>query len=653
MLGERIVEPFPTIEDGEGLLSLPEPCGGLTVRRVKSAGLRIVTESDALWPASSSANANCLRPASNRLSYYPLSTTPDTSHTFGRPNPTMASPKHPRRLAPSPSSFPSAAILHSRRLSRYSQVERALRSAVETCSSELSPQELQIRALEKATAMLSDQARDAQACAAKLRARLEGTGSKPLSPDELRTLQHEYWMEEHRSAAKKDQSEKTRDLLTKLSSPVVGVPRPLSATPSTRGTTRQEANLAHFLQLSPTHVDLTHSRSPSTSPILLTRRKTISQMRPLRLRSSAMDVALRAPIQERPRRSRSLDGTHSRRNSGSTDATFVSEDASEQTALALPLASLKAPLSSSPTDGFIRIENIVSRRPRHVLLAEVGEITIPDYATDLIEDFAASPVSVTTMLSPVFTSESPTTVVFASPPTVVSPVSPPAQSRPLQSHLKALSLGAIEVGFPRASSSMPDFSDFTLTERPSTAEPGSPTGGDPSPPPRPSSRAGSILDRLRSPPTDGSSPSTNTNAGTSTPFLHRRPPTANATVRASATQSLLFPMRKFGSMRVTSPSLVTVPEAEPIERPQSAMSSYGFPSPQTVLEHAEADEVGKTGGKGRFSMTLFTPRRFNSASSDTIATRDGSARERGEGEGPRGVLLRMRRKLSTTFGSQK
>ncbi|PIL29835.1 hypothetical protein GSI_08042 [Ganoderma sinense ZZ0214-1] len=670
MLGERIVEPFPAIEDVESLLSLPEPCGGLTVRRVKSAGLRIVTEGDALWPASSSSYLSVkyvtsrsfmLHPPPPALLYSKSSAssarTPDTSHTFGRPNPTMTSPKHPRRLAPSPSSSPSAAILHSRRLSRYSQVERALRSAVEVCSSELSPQELQIRALEKATALLSDQARDAQACAARLRARLEGTDSKSLSPDELKTLQHEYWMEEHRSAARKHQSEKTRDLLTKLSSPIREVPPPLSAIPSS---THQETNLARFLRLSPTHVDLTHSRSPSTSPNLLGRRKTISQMRPLRLRSSAMDFALRTPIQERPRRSKSLDGTHTRRNSNSTDATYVAEDASEQTALALPLGSLKTPPSpdSSRTDGFVRIEGSVSRRPRHVLLAEVGDVTIPDYAVDLIEDFAASPVSVTTTLSPVFAPESPTTVGSASTPSVVSPVSPFTQSRSHQFRLKAPSLGAIEDGFSRASSSMPDFSDFTLGERPSTTEPSYGRGngsrtGDRSPPPRPSSRAGSILDRLRSLPTEASSPTANSSTSPSsrptTPFLHRRPPTANATVRASATQSLLLPMRKFGSMRgVTNPSLVTVPEAEPIERPQSSMSSYGFPSPETILEHRMADGEGTTGSKGRFAMALFTRRRFNSASSDSVATGNGRGEDR---EGTRGVLVRMRKKLSNTFGS--
>lgn len=454
----------------------------------------------------------------------------------------------------------------------------------------------------------------------------------------------------------KDQSEKTRDLLTKLNSP--GVSPPLSATPPAWSTTRQEANLVRFLHLSPTHVDLAPNRSPSTSSNLLSRRKTISQMRPLRLRPSAMDLALRIPIQERSRRSRSLDGTHSRRNSNSTDATFVAEDASEQTALTLPLGSLKAPPSpdSSRTGGFVRIENTVYRRPHDVLLAEVGDVTIPDYAMDLIEDFAASPVSVCTMLSPVFTPESPTAVVFASTPTVVSPVSPLTQSRSHQFHLKAPSLGTIEDGFSHASSSMPDFSDFRLGERPSTTEPGngnrSPTG-DSSPPPRPSSRAGSIFDRLRSPPTEASNSntSTGTSTGTTTPFVQRRLPTANATVRMSATQSLLLPIRKFGSMRgVTSPSLVTVPEAEPVERPQSSMSAYGFPSPKTILEHSETEGDGKMGSKGRFAMALFTRRRGNSesASSNSVAMRGGKGEDR---EGARGALVRMRKKLSNTFGS--
>ncbi len=53
MLGQRIVdsfESFQDIKDTQEPHCLPEPPPGLTIRRLKSAGLRIVTESDALWP---------------------------------------------------------------------------------------------------------------------------------------------------------------------------------------------------------------------------------------------------------------------------------------------------------------------------------------------------------------------------------------------------------------------------------------------------------------------------------------------------------------------------------------------------------------------------------------------------------------------------
>ena len=53
MLGQRIVESFSDAEDTQDTHCLPEPPGGLTIRRLKSAGLRIVTESDALWTEAS------------------------------------------------------------------------------------------------------------------------------------------------------------------------------------------------------------------------------------------------------------------------------------------------------------------------------------------------------------------------------------------------------------------------------------------------------------------------------------------------------------------------------------------------------------------------------------------------------------------------
>ena len=48
MLGQRIVEPRLAIEDAESSQWPSEAVPSLTVRRVKSAGLRIITESEAL-----------------------------------------------------------------------------------------------------------------------------------------------------------------------------------------------------------------------------------------------------------------------------------------------------------------------------------------------------------------------------------------------------------------------------------------------------------------------------------------------------------------------------------------------------------------------------------------------------------------------------
>ncbi|EJF64702.1 hypothetical protein DICSQDRAFT_178316 [Dichomitus squalens LYAD-421 SS1] len=632
MLGRRIVEPCPAIEDTKDSQWLPEATTSLTVRRVKSAGLRIVTESEALWPDVSLGHVNTLRPPSVNPQSYLSMKTPDTSHTFGFPNPTMASPKHPYAVTSSPSASPATGILHARRLSRYSQVESTLRSAAKVSYVEVPPQELQIRVLEKATAILSEQARDAQACASKLRARLAEKGSKSLTREELEALQREYWMEEHRSVARKIQCEETKGLLTKLSSPISEVPPPLVV--ASPPLTRQEANLARFLQLSPTRIDLPRSRSTLTSPTL-TRRKTISHARPMRLRPSALDLALLSPIQSHRRRSRSFDATHSRRNSGSTDATFVSEHSSEQSTVALPPAPVKSPSYPvlSELDGVIRIAKMASRRPLETLLAEAGDIAIPEYAVDLIEDFAASPISVDTMLSPV--------VFSRSPSTLFSPMSPRSQPPP---QLEMPSLSALEDRDPRRSLSMPDFSHFAMEdeEPPKFNSPVRAPSRPSSPPslPRPSSRTGNIIDRLRSPA-----------AGNGTPVVPRRPATANACLRSTATQSLHASSIRFGSLRLSSPSLMTVPESDvdPLQRPQSSMSGYGYASPEAVLERAETGGEVKP-GRGRFSISSIRRRRFNSTPSDVGTRESRSIKEKAEGA--KGVLRGLRRKLSM-LGSQR
>ncbi|KAI0711885.1 hypothetical protein C8T65DRAFT_695285 [Cerioporus squamosus] len=537
MLGQRIVDSFgsfpdleDTLEDTQEPHCLPEPPAGLTIRRLKSAGLRIVTESDALWPESSKA-------------------------------------------------------------------ESALRSAVEVSSAEISPQELQIRALEKATAILGEQARDAQACAIKLRQAVKN--QKGLSPEEVKLLQRECWLEERRSSARKDQSAQTRDLLTKLCSPISEVPPGPPLVESPNPMTQREVNLAKFMQLSPTRITFPmHSRSFSTSPVIRDRRQTIS------------------------RRSKSVDGNHSRRGSNSTDATLVSDESNEQTAVARQ-AEFNSKPPHSPNllglNGVVRIEKTGSPRPRDSLEAEVGDVPLPDYVVGLLEEMVADDVTLPALIIPSSTAPADQ---FPSPlPLSPSPV------------------------FARTSLSMPN---FTLFDHDETASRSS-TPTSPSPPSRPPSR---ILDRLRSQPDIRAAATAAATPSAPTP-PHPRPTTANAHLRASVTQSLHNPldssggsMFKFSSLRLTSPSLVTVPESDTDleSRPQSSMSGYIFESPETVLERSMA-LAGESGGrtiKRRFSLRSFRRQRFGSEGHVRIALVEPDVAAHGD----EGILARFKRRLT-------
>ncbi|OJT14354.1 hypothetical protein TRAPUB_9105 [Trametes pubescens] len=395
MLGQRIIESYADLPNDDDSPLLQAEFTSLTVRRIKSAGLRIVTESETESPDALRDNTNTLRPPNYRNSFMSIR-TPDTSHTFGLPNPSMFSPDSTTSHRHTPASTPSPAsaeLLASRRLSRYSRAESALQSAVEASSAEVSPHELQIQVLERATAVLSEQARDAQACAERLRACL---ADKELPPEEFKSLQRARWLEEHKSTAKQAQSAHTRELVVKLSSPIKEEP-PFIKSP--RVMTREEMNLARFLQRSPTRIAFPPTRSPPVSPVLH-RRKTLAQVRPLRLRVSAMDLALRSPLRTHGRAS-SLDGGHARSESASTDATFVSQDSNGQTAVTKPsISHLKLASSLSPLpfpskgEGIVSIEKYAALRSREELLAEVGDVTLPDYAVDLLEDLVGSSLDI-------------------------------------------------------------------------------------------------------------------------------------------------------------------------------------------------------------------------------------------------------------------
>ncbi|KAI9066343.1 hypothetical protein FKP32DRAFT_1610209 [Trametes sanguinea] len=582
VVGQRIIEPYADLESYDPPL-LAEPTTGLTIRRIKSAGLRIVTESETVSTDPSRTRSSTLNLPEYRQSYLAVR-TPDTSHTFGLPNPSMLPSDYSHSHASPSTSSPSASpeILTARRLSRYSRAESALHSAVEVSSTEVSPQELQIRILEQATAILSEQARDAQACAERLRACL---ADQELSPEELKALQRERWLEEHKSQARTDETHQARALLTQLSSPVsahadnTNSGSALSASPPVM--TRHEANLARFLQYSPTRVTFPGPRaggSPSPlSPALAYRRETISQVRPMRLRPSAMELALRSPLELRMHgRSRSLDGGgHSRNNSDTTDsdATVISRGSSGQTTVAATsVHESKSPsplLSVTEDEGTATIEKAGLLRSRDELLAQLGDVPLPDYAVDLLHELVSSTIDVSlNEMSPIDEE--------------VSPV------------------------FRRSSES-----SFELVTRPTLELVPQST----------------IAQRLCSPPP------VDVPSQSSTPFPSTSPENSprRRTIRprSSFRNSLHVPMPKFSSLRLSStPSLVPVAES-PI-RPQS---SLGSESSSTV----RASSVRRRNGSGDSGST--DHRRFSVVSFRRLSEYDG-----GEGGG---VLARFRKRFSS------
>lgn len=193
-------------------------------------------------------------------------------------------------------------------------------SSIANASSETSHRDLQIRALQQASALLNAHARDAKARATKLRGTLV---DRELNPEDFVSMQRERWMEERRSQARHEESKALEQLLRKLSrtngvevnsslleaekgsGQPPGLPSPEKARLAQR-----HANLVYFLNRSPTR--LSFSNRPSSSPHnqlhhrSQSRPRTISDVRTLRLRSSALVSAFQSPIRGRFR-SRSLN----------------------------------------------------------------------------------------------------------------------------------------------------------------------------------------------------------------------------------------------------------------------------------------------------------------------------------------------------------
>lgn len=232
---------------------------------------------------TSTCSSRCAQTASEQHIAITLS-TPKSSRACGRPSPTMK----PSRSngATSICGSPTDSL---RRQRRYSIAQQALEHALKSCTSERSPRELQILALEKATAALSARANESRDRAVKLRSCLE---DRAVDPKSYAALQSDRWMEERRQFEAdrevRQLSQHLASLRLKRGALEQGrFDENLPVTPLDNEA-RRRANLVRFFERSPTRTSLHihHKCKPLFVDYTFSRRITMSDISPLRLRPS-------------------------------------------------------------------------------------------------------------------------------------------------------------------------------------------------------------------------------------------------------------------------------------------------------------------------------------------------------------------------------
>ena len=318
--------------------------------------------------------------------------------------------------------------VESRRRQRYLRAEQALVSSLKQCGPEPTVQELQIRALEQVTGILSAHAREARDRSAKLR---ELLGSKDLDPQTYLAMQKERWMEEKRQIVVDSEIKAMQDHLVSINRfgrcSIARGDRGESASKLVDNEARKRANLAKFFERSSTRTPISSMSRHSVSHNQRTpRRVTMTDAPPLRLRTSIASTF--TPYNVGHLRSISLDAEPSNKVStssltfrsslnkpfGSTPLEVVAEVTSNSNTSVLPRSSIDmgVPMLSesmsesaistrsptppppsnsivpSPGDGVAMIYTPVKLRSKADILAGMDDVQLqlPSYALELIED---------------------------------------------------------------------------------------------------------------------------------------------------------------------------------------------------------------------------------------------------------------------------
>lgn len=193
-----------------------------------------------------------------------------------------------------------------RRLKRYSTAEGKLATTFRNCNTEVSPQELQIRALEKATSILNSYAHDARDRAQQLQVIL---ADHEMDPAVFETLKRERWMEEKRQLAVEQERKAVLQHLETLTKPSYNDGSHTQAQAPT-AQVRQHTNLIRFLRTSQTHKPVHPHITTSGYVGRSQRRRTMDKVSPMRLRTNPA-ISNHPEPAKRHFRSISLDGRKS------------------------------------------------------------------------------------------------------------------------------------------------------------------------------------------------------------------------------------------------------------------------------------------------------------------------------------------------------
>lgn len=328
----------------------------------------------------------------------------------------------------------------SRRQQRYSKAEATLSTSLKHCKPEPTPEELQIRALEQVTALLSAHAKDAQERAVKLRGVLMDKDGD-VDPKLYIQMQRERWMEEKRQGAVDNEVKAVKECIISLnrfgkSRPQAAGGMPKVVSKGEESEAKRRANLVKFFESSQNRAPIPQRRGKAAKMVdRAPRRVTMNDAQPMLLRTSIPSTF--TPYAQGHSRSISLDAnksskrtsTSSARSQGSTRHTsklsnavalaaveedtsiansqiskpvFSTSDSSDPSAIGrvstLPpsafdgsstsLQAISAPLTEGliPGEGFATIYTSKVLRSKAEILAGMADVQLPSYALDLMED---------------------------------------------------------------------------------------------------------------------------------------------------------------------------------------------------------------------------------------------------------------------------